>query len=153
MQTTIHRRTALKNPENGPQQRDFAWRCVHCGFLQPPHARPIGDLGDELDSPRGAHLPDRHGSRDRESRMRKTVKQLVDRLPVSCLACNDEPAPRRATIMHRWINARDYIEKTLQRPSRAVPCRWVLGAYPAYPTRFSAGAAGGQDRASPFARH
>lgn len=121
--------------------------CVHCGFCTAT-CPTYQVLGDELDSPRGRiYLIKEMLETGRPADIR-TVKH-IDRC-LSCLACMTT-CPSGVHYMHLIDQARQYIEKTYERPLMDRVLRAVLARVIPYPTRFRL-ALFGAKLGRPFAR-
>ena len=121
--------------------------CVHCGFCTAT-CPTYQVLGDELDSPRGRiYLIKEMLETGRPADIR-TVKH-IDRC-LSCLACMTT-CPSGVHYMHLIDQAREYIEKTYERPFMDRVLRAVLARVIPYPTRFRL-ALFGAKLGRPFAR-
>ena len=83
--------------------------CVHCGFCTATCPTYVL-LGDELDSPARAHLPDQGHAGERPARRPREVVKHIDRC-LSCLACMTT-CPSGVHYMHLVDHARAHIEET-----------------------------------------
>ncbi|CAN5221287.1 glycolate oxidase subunit GlcF [soil metagenome] len=87
-------------------------KCVHCGFCTATCPTYVL-LGDELDSPRGRIYLIKNMLESGKPATAETVKH-IDRC-LSCLSCMTT-CPSGVHYMHLVDQARDYIEKTYERP-------------------------------------
>ena len=106
--------------------------CVHCGFCTAT-CPTYQVLGDELDSPRGRIYLIKDMLENEKVPDAATVKH-IDRC-LSCLACMTT-CPSGVHYMHLVDHAREYIEKTYDRPMGERALRWVLARILPYPMRF-----------------
>jgi glycolate oxidase iron-sulfur subunit len=106
--------------------------CVHCGFCTAT-CPTYQVLGDELDSPRGRIYLIKDMLENDRPADEKTVKH-IDRC-LSCLACMTT-CPSGVHYMHLVDHARDYIERTYERPRSERLLRWMLARILPYPGRF-----------------
>ncbi|MEM8633024.1 MAG: glycolate oxidase subunit GlcF [Pseudomonadota bacterium] len=120
--------------------------CVHCGFCTAT-CPTYQVLGDELDSPRGRIYLIKDMLESGRPADKKTVKH-IDRC-LSCLACMTT-CPSGVHYMHLIDHAREYIEKTYDRPWSDRALRWVLARVLPYPMRFRVAMLGAKI-AKPFA--
>ncbi len=130
MQTTFTE-DQLKEPGTA-RANEILRTCVHCGFCTAT-CPTYQVLGDELDSPRGRIYLIKDMLENARTPDEKTVKH-VDRC-LSCLACMTT-CPSGVHYMHLVDHAREYIEKTYDRPWQDRALRWMLARILPYPMRF-----------------
>ena len=129
MQTTFTL-AQLADPDTAESDKILR-ACVHCGFCTATCPTYVL-LGDELDSPRGRIYLIKE-MLESEQRPTAGVVKHIDRC-LSCLACMTT-CPSGVHYMHLVDHAREYIEKTYQRPVVDRVFRAYLAAVLPYPVR------------------
>ncbi|WP_417523361.1 glycolate oxidase subunit GlcF [Marinovum sp.] len=145
MQTTFTEEQ-LQDPGTA-RANEILRACVHCGFCTAT-CPTYQVLGDELDSPRGRIYLIKDMLENERVPDPTTVKH-IDRC-LSCLACMTT-CPSGVHYMHLVDHAREYIEKTYDRPWSDRALRWLLARILPYPGRFRLALLGAKI-GRPFAR-